>query len=125
MQAGRLTRWIPRLVIGAAAAHVAIGLANTTALSAIATNGFVDTLMHHDDLGVAYWFIATGVALLALGALARWAVRETGRLPGALGWWLIVVGVPATILMPMSGAFLYAIIGGLTLWAVRSEPAPA
>ncbi|HLL64872.1 MAG TPA: hypothetical protein VK453_03880 [Micromonosporaceae bacterium] len=45
MATRRLIRWIPRLVIGAAALHVLLGLANTAAFTAIASAGFVDTLM--------------------------------------------------------------------------------
>lgn len=125
MTTSPLIRWIPRLVIGAAALHVLLGLANTAAFAAIASAGFVDTLMGHDDRGAAFWFVATGMVLIALGELARWTAGQLGRLPASLGWWLIAVAVPATVVMPVSGAPLYAAIGVLTVAAARGNPSPA
>ncbi|HYN94547.1 MAG TPA: DUF6463 family protein [Pilimelia sp.] len=124
MATSRLIRWIPRLVLGAAALHVLAGLANTEAFTAIASAGFVDTLIGHDDRGAAFWFVSTGLVLIALGELARWAARQVGRLPARLGWWLIGVAVPVMVVMPVSGAPLYAAIGALTVAAARGRPSP-
>lgn len=37
----------------------------------------------------ALWFLVTGVSLIVLGRLARWAQRATGTLPRSLGWSVI------------------------------------
>src|SRR5947207_15237792 len=117
---------IPLLISGAAALPLMSGLANLTVLHRMAAAGFVNTLTGHDDRGVVVWFLATGVALLALGELARWAVAQTGRIPARLGWWLLGMAVPIMVLMPISGAILYAVIGLLALRAAsrtrRSDP---
>jgi hypothetical protein len=117
---------IPPLISGAAILHLLSGLVNLAVLHRIAAAGFVNTLAGHDDRGVVVWFLATGVALLALGELARWAVAQTGRVPARLGWWLLGLAVPVMVLMPVSGAVLYAVIGLFALRAAsrtrRSEP---
>lgn len=59
----------------------------------------------------------SGVALLALAELARWGVRETGRIPSRLGAWLLARAAPLIVTMPASGGWLVAAVGGLALRA--------
>src|SRR5258706_7716530 len=115
-------RRIPLLISAAAALHLLSGLVNVPVLHRIVAAGLFNALVGHDDRGVVVWFLATGAVLLALGELARWAVGETGRLPARLGWWLIGIAVPIAVLMPVSGAVLYLVIGILAVRASRGQP---
>ena len=119
----RSLRWLPRLIVGIAALHIALGLAFETPLRDIADAGVVDTIDGYAERESAFWYLVAGVFLLALGELARWVVRETGRVPARLGYWLIGIGVAAIVLMPVSGFWLIAALGALALRASR-RPEP-
>ena len=69
----------------------------------------------------ALWFHLTGLAWLALGELARWTVRETGRLPARLGGWLLGTGMALTVFMPASGGWLVIGVGLLALLPARGK----
>ena len=107
----RSLRWLPRLVIGTAVLHIGYGLALETPLRAIADAGVVDSIDGYAERESAFWYLVTGAYLLALGELARWAVRETGRVPARLGGWLIAIGAAGVVLMPASGFWLVAALG--------------
>ena len=119
----RSRRWLPRLIVGVAALHIGLGLALETPLRDIADAGVVDSIDGHAERESAFWYLVAGVSLLALGELARWVVRETGRVPARLGYWLIGIGVAAIVLMPVSGFWLVAALGALALRASR-RPEP-
>ena len=67
----------------------------------------------------------TGIALVALGELARWMVRETGRIPARLGAWLLGMGVTGVVFMPASGFWLVAAVGAIALRAARDQEGAA
>ncbi|MGI9042166.1 MAG: DUF6463 family protein [Gemmatimonadales bacterium] len=67
----------------------------------------------------------TGLAWLALGDVAGWCVRETGRLPAHLGGWLLATSVPMIVLLPASGGWLIVALGAFALRAARDEHARA
>ena len=117
----RSLRWLPRLILGTAVVHLAAGLAFETPFGEIADAGFVDSIDPYPERQAAFWYLMTGVSLLALGELARWTVRETGRVPARLGGWLVGMGVIGIVFMPASGFWLVAALGVLALLAAR-EP---
>ena len=117
----RSLRWLPRLIVGTAVIHIAAGLALETPFGEIADAGFIDSIDPYPERQAAFWYLMTGVSLLALGELARWTVRETGRVPARLGGWLIGMGVTGIVFMPASGFWLVAALGLLALRAAR-EP---
>ncbi len=117
-----LTKWVPRLITGTAIIHLAFGVvvpSMATSLGEIAGDGFVATVAGHPERESWLWFMLTGVSLLGLGELARWSVRETGRLPSSLGGWLLAIAVPLTVADPASGGWLVGAIGLLALRASR------
>jgi hypothetical protein len=63
--------------------------------------------------------LALGLAFAALGEVARWSVRTTGRLPTRLGEWLVGIGVLIVLVAPTSGGWLVLALGGWAMWAVR------
>ena len=112
-------RWAPRLLIGGAILHIGVGLALWTPLAEIADAGIIDSIDPYPDRQYPFWYLMTGVAWLALGELARWTVRETGRVPARLGGWLLGTGVTLVVFMPASGGWLLAAVGVIALRAAR------
>ncbi|GAA2354996.1 DUF6463 family protein [Nonomuraea africana] len=123
-----LNRWVPWLAIGAAALHfvVAFTLADW---SGIAGDGFVnavgdEAVPDNAERMATLWFFMAGIGFLAFGTFARWAVEATGRMPGQIGGYLLLAGVPMAIMQPVSGGVLLTVIGILALIAARHSPSP-
>ncbi|MER7498629.1 DUF6463 family protein [Nonomuraea pusilla] len=128
--AGTLTRWVPRLIIAIALVHFVWAFVQPNAWAAIAGDGFVRAVADtesgdYSEREASVWFLAAGVALLALGTLSRHLVRTTGRLPAQLGWYLVGIGVSLCVLyFPVTGGWPLLAIGVLALLAAR-EPVEA
>ena len=116
-------RWIPRLITGVAVVHMVTGLVLWTPVRAFVDAGVINSIRSSGDpqRESALWYQLTGVALLALGELARWTVRETGRLPARTGGWLIAAGAVNVLFQPASGGWLVATIGAIALLAARNQ----
>jgi hypothetical protein len=71
------------------------------------------------------WFTISGIAFLGLGLLARRSVITTGEVPAETGWILLVMGIPISLLEPVSGGWLLAAIGVLTVATSRHHAARA
>ncbi|TDD67171.1 hypothetical protein E1262_19735 [Jiangella aurantiaca] len=126
-----LHRWIPRLITATAVLHVGLAFAQPHDWSGLMADGFVGANV---DTGAAsyalreasIWFMAAGLALFALASLARTAVRETGRLPAQLGWYLLAMGVPLSLVyFPVAGSWALVVIGVLSVYAARSPSSPS
>ncbi|MEU0569086.1 DUF6463 family protein [Nonomuraea sp. NPDC005983] len=122
-----LARWVPRLIILTSVLHFVWAFAQTNAWARIASDGFLSAVA--DESAADYWpregsvwFMACGVALLALGTLSRHVVRTTGRLPAQIGWYLLALGVPLCVLyFPVTGSWALPVIGVLALLAARKS----
>jgi hypothetical protein len=114
-------RWLPRLIVGIAVLHIGYGLALETPLREIADAGVVDSIDGYPERESAFWYLVTGACLFALGELARWTARETGRVPARFGGWLMGIGATGIVFMPTSGFWLIAGLGVLALRVAR-EP---
>lgn len=112
-------RWAPRLLIGGAILHIGVGLALWTPFAEIAEAGIIDSIDPYPRRQYAFWYLMSGVAWLTLGELARWTLRETGRVPARVGGWLIGIGVTGIVFMPASGFWLIAAVGAIVLRAAR------
>ncbi|WP_406860648.1 DUF6463 family protein [Streptomyces sp. HUAS MG47] len=126
-----LARWVPRLIIGIALLHFVYGLvAQPHAWGAIARDGVLRSVVDtgardHFLREFSVWWMISGVALLAMGTLARHAVRTTGRLPAQVGWYLVAVGIPLCVLyFPVTGGWPVLAVGVLGLVAARRPAAP-
>lgn len=100
---GNLTRWVPRPVTGTAVVHLAYGLSAPSmarTLGEVARGGVAGAVRGDPERAPWLWYTLTGVATLGLGEVARWGVRETGRVPARPGGWLLAVAVPLTVAMP-------------------------
>ena len=113
----RSPRWVPRLIVGVAVVHIGLGLALETPLRDIADAGVVDSIDGYPDRESAFWYLMTGAFVFALGELARWTARETGRVPVRVGGWLIGIGLTGIVLMPASGFWLIAALGAFAVMA--------
>ncbi|MET9429889.1 DUF6463 family protein [Streptomyces sp. NPDC003036] len=122
-QARGLRLWIPRLVHAAAAAHLLVGAAAARShWSGIVSEGLWNTVAN-DDEGrmMALWFMAAGLAFVGLGLLARRSVTTTGALPPELGWILLALGIPVSLLEPVSGGWSLIAIGLLAVVSSRRD----
>lgn len=120
-----LARSIPRLIIATAVLHFVWAFAQPHAWADIAGDGFFRTSVDstapdHFAREASIWFMACGVALLALGTMSRHALRATGHLPAQVGWYLLGLGVPLTVFyFPVTGSWALVVIGVLALAASR------
>jgi hypothetical protein len=122
-----LARWVPRLIAATGIIHLAYGLvvpSMRASLGEIAGAGGFNAVEGHPRRESWFWFMLSGVALLAVGELARWGVRETGRLPRRLGGWLLAIAAPLIVTMPTSGGWLVAAVGAVALRAARTNGQP-
>ncbi|MFI6157503.1 DUF6463 family protein [Kitasatospora sp. NPDC051170] len=117
-----LVGWVPRLVVGTGVVHLVYGGVQANAWGEIWRDGVVAAAAGADPgpREASVWYAVCGVALVGIGLLARWALRETGRLPAPLGWLLIALGAPLCVLyFPGSGGWLLLAVGVLALVAAR------
>ena len=110
------------LLLATGIIHTLVGLlAYAAPLADIGRAGVFNAVGTHADRDAAVWFLLSGVLLITLGQLARWAQRQTGTLPAFVGWTLLGVAAAVAILMPASGWPLVAAAGGLLLAAARTK----
>ena len=110
------------LLLATGIIHTLLGLlAYAAPLADIGRAGVVNAVGTHADRDAAVWFLLSGVLLITLGQLARWAQQRTGMLPAFLGWTLLGIAAAVAVLMPASGWPLVAAAGGLLLAAARRK----
>ncbi|AIY44576.2 DUF6463 family protein [Mycolicibacterium fortuitum] len=120
-----LAMWVPRLIIATAVIHCAYGLVQPNEWANIVRDGVVASVVDTDSADyfardASVWFMMCGIALLAIGVLTRYAVIETGRIPASVGWFLVVMGIPLTLIyFPVTGGWLVLAIGVIALLAAR------
>lgn len=116
-----MTRWIPRLVIALIAVHFAVAVFAWSTFGDIVRDGFFNTVPGKPQREYEMWFFLAGFGMLAMGTMSRRIVRDTGRLPAQLGWYLLATGVPLQILYPVSGAPGLIVLGVLALTTSRRD----
>lgn len=120
-----LAMWVPRLIIATAIIHCAYGLVQPNEWANIVRDGVVASVVDTDSADyfardASVWFMMGGIALLAIGALTRYAVIETGRIPASVGCFLVAMGIPLTLIyFPLTGGWLVLAIGVIALLAAR------
>ncbi|MEV8535951.1 DUF6463 family protein [Streptomyces sp. NPDC051211] len=114
-----MIRWIPRLVTWLAVLHFAVALIGNRTFGDLARDGFWNAATGDARRELEMWFFLAGFGLVALGTLSGRIVRDTGRLPAQLGWYLLAIGVPLMVLNPLSGAPALIVLGVLALIAAR------
>lgn len=68
------------------------------------------------DMLAAFWFLIFSWPLLLLGYMTRWAYKRTGEIPTTmLGAGLAGVGVLTLVFLPVSGLWLFVVLGTLIL----------
>jgi len=75
----------------------------------IIKGGFFNTVADDDfPLGVAFWFMVSGICFIILGHLLHYYIKkEQQPAPRLLGYWLLGLGVIGCVIMPVSGFWLF------------------
>lgn len=107
------------MILGTATLHVAVGFVLENPFGAMVGDELVGSVGDDPERSSALWYMTAGLILFALGGLARWTVRETGRVPARLGVWILVGSVPVILLIPASGGWLIAAVGVIAVLAAR------
>lgn len=118
-----LRLWVPRLILAAAVVHMAVGVfAAYPHWRGILSDGLWNTVHNDDDARMmALWFMVSGLAFFGFGLLVRRAVTATGAVPAEAGWVLLAVGIPISVLEPVSGGWSLIAIGALSVTASRRD----
>ncbi|WP_020522670.1 DUF6463 family protein [Catelliglobosispora koreensis] len=115
--------WVPRLLVAVACVHLAFGLFVLPSLfdgpnplpGMLAFNS-----LNGDPVREAVaWFNIAGLAWLAQAHFIFWIVRQTGRMPYAVGAWLAGTAAPMLFFMPMSGFWFALALGIYALFVAR------
>lgn len=61
------------------------------------------------------WFLITGFFWMAFGLTLQKAIEQGFVPPASLGWSFILIGAVVAYIMPVSGAYLFIIQGGILL----------
>lgn len=129
-EAERKVKNVKRLGLTAAGGWVAIAgsvihlvltsIARTDVWRDVVSAGWLNTVTlrpgaEQPRVAEAFWLTpgSFAVPLLALGILVVFSARKGNRVPGVLGWILAVWGILCASLLPVSGAWLFIVIGVL------------
>ncbi|MEM8500899.1 MAG: DUF6463 family protein [Pseudomonadota bacterium] len=110
-------------------ALVVIGLGHTTigflrfldVFGAMFSEGLVST-GDGEVRGWAFWFIYTGVFMIALGITVRAIEMLGAAVPKLLGWVLLVSSVSGVVVFPVSGFWLIFAVSLLILLGGKQPP---
>ncbi len=111
------------LVLLVGVGHVLLaGLLFADQFASIASAGVLGSIPFGErasDEAAAIWFTVNGVLLVTLGQLARLDQRLGRTLPASPGWLLIGLGAIGAAVAPVSGFYVYIVLG--TLWVSDSR----
>lgn len=117
--AERESRLVVRLLFVVTGLHM-IAATTTPSWGEIVRGGLWNTVATNDYPAMTtLWFTLSGIAFGAIGLLLRRAVRDHGMLPPETGWLLLALGVPMSVLEPVSGGWLVIGLGVLALVVTR------
>lgn len=117
--AARSSSLAPNLLVGIGVLHLAAAPVVQAGLRPLVSNGLLGAVGDDPAREAAVWYLAAGVALIALGDVGRSAVRDRGALPRRFGAWVLLAGAAVTVTMPASPGWLVMGVGALALGAGR------
>ena len=74
--------------------------------SDIVRNGVFNAVDPHFDRGAAFWMLMLSPFVFTLGQFCFWAEEHNVRLPGFMGWNLLITSAFGAFMMPISGFWL-------------------
>src|SRR2546422_2333256 len=86
---------------------------------AIAGDGFWNAVSPMKEREAVFWALVAGVFFFLLGQLALWVAKQGKTLPAFLGWEIVAITLVCGILIPVSGAWLFAVPGVLIVLGAR------
>lgn len=72
----------------------------------------VDGQMQYDREAIV-WFLNAGFFWMIFGWILQKAMAQGFVPPASLGWSFVIIGGIYVIIMPVSGAYLFVVLGGL------------
>ena len=99
-------RWIGRWILAVGVLHALLGFGvYIDSVVAVVREGLWDTVSLVQGRPLAFWFIAAGLLVALLGALANW-IEARMEPPRFLGWTLLAFAAAGIVMMPVSGFWL-------------------
>lgn len=100
-------RWIGRWLLGVGIVHTLFGIVFMgDALAVLWREGLFNTVNGQPEREFPFWFIFTGLLMMLFGATVDHLEARGHRLPGFLGWGLVVLILICAVVMPISGVWL-------------------
>jgi hypothetical protein len=82
---------------------------------------FLDGKMLFDREAII-WFLTSGAFWVAFGLTLKKLLAEGFMPPSSLGWSFILIGIALSIIMPVSGAYLFIVQGALLVYGCKNSP---
>ncbi|MFQ6608241.1 MAG: DUF6463 family protein [Fidelibacterota bacterium] len=108
-----MKRWIGRWFMVVAIGHTIFGIFGfgvvhvADSLPGIISDGVINSIGEDPGRWGIFWFLFFGFLLFVLGLLIDWAeVNSKVALPSSLGWYLLVITILGTTMIPVSGFYL-------------------
>jgi hypothetical protein len=118
----KIPRYTGTLALVIGVGHVILTLLLfPTQLADIVSAGVVASVRFNErasEQAAAVWFAVNGFLLVIIGQLAG-AHQKTSRLPASPGLLLAALGVVGAIVAPISGFWVYIVLGTLRIWDSR------
>jgi Mn2+/Fe2+ NRAMP family transporter len=119
----KIPRYTGTLALVIGVGHVILTLLLfPTQLADMVSAGVVASVRFGERAGeqaAAVWFAVNGVLLVIVGLLAR-VHQKTSTLPASPGWLLAALGVVGAVVAPVSGFWVYIVLGALWISDSRS-----
>lgn len=113
--------WIGKYIAGIGILHTGFGLVLFHGVfGRLITDGLISSVYRQPERGFAFWFVATGLFWILLGALIDHYEGEGRPLPGFLGWALGAITVVGATINPMSGWWLFFVPTTALLYRSRN-----
>lgn len=112
-----ITGWT---ILGIGILHTGLGIVKgRSQFAEMISEGWVNSIGRVEQ-SYAFWFSFTGIVLVMLGYLARWAESNGSGLPKAFGWILLGSTLFGILTLPVSGFWALLLPSGLIL--LRKSP---
>jgi hypothetical protein len=76
------------------------------------------------DREAIVWFLNAGCFWMMFGWLLQKALEQGFTPPKSLGWGFVIIGIVYVVIMPISGAYLFVVQGGILIYGSNTNLSP-